>query len=145
MASGDTEVVGMPQTFRIDQAATFDGVILLSVEPKVAFGGSEQDRNGDGVLKWEAQVVAGFKAFNRTNNEVLKVGVASYTNPMEGLSAYSPVQLVDFEVGVMARERRNKDTGASEMTGVQIWYRCGEIRSTSATGSVRKLPQPESA
>jgi hypothetical protein len=128
----------VPQTFKIDQAATFDGVILLSVEPKVAFGGTEQDRNKDGLPKWEAQVVAGFKAFDRTNNEVLKIGLASYTNPMDGLTAYTPVQLVDFEVGVMARERRNKDTGASEMTGVQIWYRCGEIRPISAVGG-RKL------
>lgn len=132
----------MPQTFRIDQAATFDGVVLLSVEPKVAFGGTEQDRNRDGVPKWEAQVVAGFKAFDRTNNEVLKIGVASYVNPMDGLAAYSPVQLVDFEVGVMARERRNKETGASEMTGVQIWYRCGEIRSIGAVGG-RKLHAAE--
>ncbi len=128
----------MPQTFRIDQAATFDGVILLSVEPKLAFGGTEQDRTKDGLPKWEAQVVAGFKAFDRTNNEVLKIGLASYTNPMEGLTPYAPVQLIDFEVGVMARERRNKETGASEMTGVQIWYRCGEIRSTSATGHSRR-------
>lgn len=129
----------MPQTYKIDQAATFDGVVLLSVEPKITFGGTEQDRNKDGLPKWEAQVVAGFKAFGSTNNEVLKIGLASYTNPMDALTAYTPVQLVDFEVGVMARERRNKDTGASEMTGVQVWYRCGEIRAVGATG--RKLHQ----
>lgn len=39
----------MPQTYKIDQAATFAGVVLLSVEPKVAFGSTEQDRTGDGV------------------------------------------------------------------------------------------------
>ncbi|MCA1695806.1 MAG: hypothetical protein LC749_14340 [Actinobacteria bacterium] len=135
----------MPQTFKIDQAATFDGVILLSVEPKLAFGSTEQDRTKDGLPKWEAQVVAGFKAFDRTNNEVLKIGLANYTNPMEGLTPYTPVTLVDFEVGVMARERRNKETGASEMTGVQIWYRCGEIRSTASTGSARRPHIAESA
>jgi hypothetical protein len=134
----------MPQTFKIDQAATFDGVILLSVEPKVAFGGTEQDRTKDGTPKWEAQVVAGFKAFDRTSNEVLKIGVTSYTNPMDGLTPYTPVQLIDFEIGVMARERRNKDTGASEMTGVQIWYRAGEMRAISAV-SGRKLHAADGA
>ena len=39
----------MPQTYKIDQAATFAGVALLSVEPKVAFGSIEQDRTSDGV------------------------------------------------------------------------------------------------
>lgn len=131
----------MPQTFKIDQAATFDGVILLSVEPKVAFGGTEQDRTKDGLPKWEAQVVAGFKAFDRTNNEVLKVGLTGYANPMETLTPYTPVHLIDFEVGVMARERTNKATGAVEQVGVQIWYRCGEIRPVSAIG--RKLHAAE--
>lgn len=134
----------MPQTFKIDQAATFDGVILLSVEPKVAFGGTEQDRTKDGTPRWEAQVVAGFKAFDRTANEVLKIGVASYVDPMESLTPYTPVQLVDFEVGVMARERRNKDTGASEQVGVQIWYRCGGIRAISAVAG-RKLHAADGA
>lgn len=131
----------MPQTFRIDQAATFDTVIVLSVEPKVAFGGSEQDRNKEGLPKWEAQVVAGFKAFDRTSNEVLKVGLASRTNPMDAITAYTPVQLIDFEVGVMARERTNKTTGTTEQVGVQVWYRCSEIRPIAATGQVRKLHQ----
>lgn len=129
----------MPQTFRIDQAATFDTVIVLSVDPKIAFGGTEQDRAADGRPKWEAQVVAGFKAFDRTTNEVLRIGLASYEDPMHGLSPYSPVELVDFEVGVMARERTNKATGTSEQVGVQVWYRCSEIRPISATGSLRKL------
>jgi hypothetical protein len=127
----------MPQTFKIDQAATFDGVILLSIEPKVAFGGTDQDRTKDGLPKWEAQVVAGFKAFDRTNNEVLKIGLASHRNPMDSLTPYTPVHLVDFEVGVMAKERTNKTTGAVEQVGVQVWYRCGEIRATSP----RKLHQ----
>lgn len=135
----------MPQTFKIDQAATFDGVILLSVEPKTAFGGSEQDRTREGMPKWEAQVVAGFKAFDRTNNEVLKVGLTSYQNPMDGLTPYTPVQLIDFEIGVMAKERKDKDTGASVMTGVQLWYRCSEIRATSATGIRRPHLAADSA
>jgi hypothetical protein len=63
---------------------------------------------------------------------------------MDSLTAYTPVQLIDFEIGVMARERRNKDTGASEMTGVQIWYRAGEIRPISAVTG-RKLHAADGA
>lgn len=59
----------MPQTYKIDQAATFAGVVLLSVEPKVAFGSTEQDRTGDGVPKREAQLVAGFHQFGKISNE----------------------------------------------------------------------------
>jgi hypothetical protein len=129
----------MPRTFKIDQAATFDTVIVLSVEPKIAFGSTEQDRTKEGLPKWEAQVVAGFKAFDRTSNEVLKVGLASHANPMESITSYMPVHLIDFEVGVMARERTNKSTGATEQVGVQVWYRCSEIRPI--VGQVRKLHQ----
>jgi hypothetical protein len=70
----------VPQTYKIDQAATFAGVALLSVEPKVAFGSTEQDRTSDGVPKWEAQLVAGFHQFGKINNEILKVGVVAHTN-----------------------------------------------------------------
>lgn len=125
----------MPQTYKIDQAATFSGVILLSVEPKIAFNSTEQERTTDGVPKWEAQLVAGFRQFGRTNNEVLKVGLTSHANPMDGLAPYTPVELVDFELGVMERKNR---TG--EITGVQVWYRAGELRSTAAIPSRRLYP-----
>jgi hypothetical protein len=117
----------MPQTYKIDQAATFAGVILLSVEPKIAFNSTEQERTTDGVPKWEAQLVAGFRQFGRTNNEVLKVGLISHTNPGDGVAPYTPVELVEFELGVMERKNRQ-----GEITGVQVWYRAGELRSTAA-------------
>jgi hypothetical protein len=122
----------MPQIFKIDQAATFSGMILLSVEPKVTFGGTEQERSGDGILKWELQLVAGFRQFDKTNNEVLKVGLTSHINPGDGIPPYTPVELVGFEVGVM--DKKNK---SGEILGAQIWYRCSEIRSTAAVNGRR--------
>lgn len=129
----------MPQTFKIDQAATFSGVVLLSIEPKPVFGSTDvQDTTSDGVPKWEAQVVAGFRQFGKTVNEVLKIGLTRHGNPMEGLTPYTPVELVDLEVGVMPKERKDRDTGQSEMVGVTVWYRCAEIRSTAASNGSRK-------
>ena len=40
--------------------------------------------------------------------------------PGEGLAPGTPVELIDFEIGVM--ERKNRE-GA--VTGVQVWYRAG--------------------
>ncbi|MCA1707249.1 MAG: hypothetical protein LC808_29880 [Actinobacteria bacterium] len=122
----------MPQTYKIDQAATFAGVVLLSVEPKVAFGSTEQDRTGDGVPKWEAQLVAGFHQFGKISNEILKVGVVAHTNPGDGLAPYTPVELVGFEVGVM--ERKSRD---GQVIGVQVWYRAEQLRAISSTASRR--------
>src|SRR5947209_19681159 len=104
----------MPQTFKIDQAATFSGVVVLSIEPKRDFGSETQAVTSDGVPKWEAQLAAGFRQFNRTVNEVLKVGLVSHTNPADEIQPYQPVELIDFEVGVMPRERRDRDTGQTE-------------------------------
>ena len=39
----------MPATFVVDQAATFSAVVLLSCEPKLAFGSDQQDKTRDGV------------------------------------------------------------------------------------------------
>jgi hypothetical protein len=126
----------VPQTFKVDQAATFTKVILLEVEPKVAYGSDQQERNREGVLRWSAQVVAGFRAFDRSSNEVLKIGFDSETEPQ--IEPYTPIELVDFEIGFMAKERKNKETGASEMTGVSVWCRCREIRPISSTASGRR-------
>jgi len=118
----------MPQTFKIDQAATFAQVMVLSVEPKLAFGADKQDTTKDGTPKWEAQVVAGFRQFGRTVNEVLKVGIASHVNPAEQVQPYTPVQLVGLEVGVMERSGKN-----GEPNGFSVWYRADELRSTADT------------
>lgn len=135
----------MQQQFKVDQAATFASVILLSVEPKLGFGSTEQERTKDGTHRWLVQLVAGFRQFGRVANEVITVTVASYSNPGDALTPYSPVELVGFEVGVMPHERKNRDTGQKEIVGVKVWYRCDEVRSTAAISIGRKLHSAEGA
>lgn len=135
----------MQQQFKVDQAATFASVILLSVEPKCGFKSTEQERTRDGVPRWEVQLVAGFRQFDKVTNEVIKVNVASYTNPGDALTPYVPVELINFEVGVMEKTRKNRDTGATEQIGINVWYRCDEVRSTTATSIGRKLHAAEGA
>jgi hypothetical protein len=135
----------MQQQFKVDQAATFASVILLSVEPKLGYRSTEQERTKDGTPRWAVQLVAGFRSFDRVVNEVITVNVASYSNPGDALTPYGPVELINFEVGVMEKTRKNKDTGATEQIGINVWYRCDEVRSTSAISSGRKLHSAEGA
>jgi len=130
----------MPQTYKVDQAATFSTVVLLSVEPKAIFGSDEQDRTSDGVPKWEVQCAAGFRQFGKITNEIVKVGMISHQRPGDGIPAYSPIELVDLEIGVMPKSRKNRDTGDEEMIGVTVWARCSEIRAIGATAS-RQFPR----
>jgi hypothetical protein len=122
----------VPATFVVDQAATFRAVVLLSCEPKLAFGSTEQDKDKDGTPKWELQLVGGFRQFGRTLNEVIKVGVVSEKNPVEGIGPFSPVQLAGFEVGVMERTKNG------EVVGVQVWYRAESVRPIGAIPNGRK-------
>ncbi len=129
----------MIQNFKIDQAATFDSIRLLSVGPKTAFGDQyRQETTKEGVAKWEAQLVAGFRQFGRTQNEIIKVGIAAEGDPGEGIALASPVELVDFEIGVMEKTKRDPNTGDERVIGVQVWYRCREIRSTAEPTGDRK-------
>jgi hypothetical protein len=121
--------------FKIDQAATFQGIAFLSCDPKRAFGSDRQEMTkGDNPLpKFELQVVAMTRdQFGRPQNEVLRVGIASNTDPAKGLAPYTPVQLVNFEIGVMEKTKRNPETGEEKVIGVQVWYRAQEIRSLAA-------------
>ena len=125
----------MPAVFFVDQAATFSAVVLLSCEPKLKFDSDQQDATRDGVPKWELQCVCGFRdQFGRTSNEVLKIGVASSSNPADGVPQFSPVQLVNFVVGAM--EKRSRD---GDLTGITVWYRADEVRPLSATSGRSKL------
>jgi hypothetical protein len=121
----------MPQTFIVDQAATFEAVAYLSCEPKIAFGTRDrQETTADGTPKWSVELVAGFRQFGKVTSEVIKVSVTSVKNPGEGLSMYTPVHLVNFTVGVNAPEERiNEKTGQKRIVGGTAWYRCDEIRS----------------
>jgi hypothetical protein len=113
--------------FKIDQARTFMGIAFL--------GSDVQEVAKDGTPKWQVEVVAGFRdQFGRVNNEVLKIGVASHKNPGEGVHPYTPVQLVEFEVGVMEKTKRNPETNEERVIGVTVWYRANEVRPLAATG-----------
>jgi hypothetical protein len=126
----------MISNFKVDQAATFAAVAYLSSEPKIKYGSeTDQEAMKDGRPKWTVQVIAGFKdQFGKVANEVLRIGVASHRDPGEGLALYSPVHLIDFEVGVMERTKKD-ETGQEKVIGAQIWYRAGEVRPIAATSS----------
>lgn len=124
----------MFSNFKIDQAATFAGVAFLASEPKLKFGSqSDQECAKDGTPKWNVQVVAGFRdLFGKVQNEVLKISVAASKDPGANVAPYTPVQLVNFEVGVMEKTKRDDD-GNQQVIGFQVWYRASEIRPTSVT------------
>ncbi|TDB66110.1 hypothetical protein, partial [Micromonospora sp. KC721] len=95
----------MPQTFIVDQAATFQAVAFLGAEPRIEFGTRDkQETTKDGLPRWDVQVVAGFRDnFGKVQNEVIKVGYAGAKNPAESIGMYTPVHLVNFTVGVMEK------------------------------------------
>jgi hypothetical protein len=129
--------------FKIDQAATFQGIAFLACEPKTKFNPvkgapREQELTADKTPKWEVQVAAIFRSeFRGVQSEVLKIGVASHTDPGKGLMPYTPVELVNFEVGVMEKTKKNPETGEERVIGLQVWYRAAEIRPIAATASKR--------
>lgn len=120
----------MIQNFKIDQTRTFSSVLLLGVEAKTAFGESDrQETTRDGMPKWTAQLAAEFRAFGRPQRELINVGLIAEKNPGDGLMPGTPVELLDFEIGVM--EKKNRD---GQVIGVQVWYRAGSLRPISAMG-----------
>jgi hypothetical protein len=128
------------QTYKVDQAATFASCVLLSVEPKLGFKSTAQELAGDGTPKWEAQVVAGFRQFGRTVNEVIKVGLVSATNPGDAVTPYQPIELIGLEIGFMPKEAKDKETGEKRQVGVNIWCRAEGIRPIAvAGGHLRKI------
>ena len=94
------------------------------------FGSDVQETTKDGVPKWEVQLVASFRQFGRSTNEIIKVGMTSPSQPGTELGPAEPVQLVGFEIGVMDKKNRE-----GQIVGAQVWYRCQEVRALSATSS----------
>lgn len=130
----------MPAIFHVDQARTFRMVMFLSSAPKTVFGNNQQqDKTSDGTPKWEVQVVATFEQFGRTENEILKVGVASHTDPAMPLNGTpQPVELVGFRVGVSPAEKRTDKNGNERISGGTAWYQADEIRSLMPAAQSRK-------
>lgn len=121
----------MISNFKIDQTATFAGLVFLSCDPKLGFQSTEQEKTKDGTPKWELQILGAFRdGFGKTNNEVVKVGIAAHHNPADGIAAFSPVQLVDFEVGVMERTKKDQN-GQEKVIGVSVWFRASKLRSNA--------------
>jgi hypothetical protein len=124
----------MPQTFVVDQAATFAAVAYLQSGPRLQFGTQMQDSTSDGIPKWDVELVASFRDnFGKLSSEVIKIGVASPKDPGEGMGMYTPVQLVNFVVGVMDKTIKDRNTGETKVVGAQVWYRADALRPTAAT------------
>jgi hypothetical protein len=122
--------------FKIDQAGTFAGLVFLSCDPKLEYQKTTQETTKDGTPKWEVQILGAFRdGFGKTNNEVVKVGIAAHHNPGDGIAAFSPVQLVDFEVGVMERTKKDQN-GQEKVIGVSVWFRASKLRSLADTTPV---------
>lgn len=122
--------------FKIDQAATFRGVAFLSSVAKVAFGQTSQETTKDGTPKWTVEVIgSSVDQFGKPSNHVIKIGVASHTDPGKGLMMYTPVALNGFEVGVMEKTKKDRNTGEEKIIGVQVWFRAESIAPITATAS----------
>jgi hypothetical protein len=122
----------MRANFKIDQASSFAGMVFLSCSEKRAFGSEQQEVTKDGRLKWTVEVLAAaYDGFGGTTNEVMKVGVASRTNPAEGLNTFEPIELGDFEVGVMEKTKKTPD-GGEKVIGVTVWFRASELKRAAA-------------
>lgn len=118
----------MPQTFIVDQEATFNAIAFLSSKPKFKYGTQEQDVTKNGIPKWEVQVIANFRDnFGQESNEILRVGMNLIEDPGKTLKIYTPVILHNFTVGVMDKTYVDKTTGEMKTGGAQVWYRCDEI------------------
>ena len=121
----------MLSNFKIDQVATFAGLVFLSCEAKLGFQSTSQETTKDGTPKWEVQVLGACRdGFGKTNNEVVKVGIASHSNPGDTIPAFAPVNLVDFEVGVMERTKKDQN-GQERVIGATVWFRASKIRANA--------------
>jgi hypothetical protein len=137
------------QTFVIDQPATFQALAFLECSPRMKFGSrDQQETNAAGTPKWDVQLIAGFRdRFDATksNHQTLKVGIIADRNPAEGLSMYTPVQLVGLMVGVTpVEERINKRTGEKEAVGGKYWFAAEGLRPLHAVPTQTTTTQSSS-
>lgn len=127
-----------PNSFKIDQAATFQMVMVMDVAPKLKFGSeTDQECLKDGTPKWTAQVTAGFRTFGAPKFAVLAITIASHEDPCQGVQPGMPVELVGLEVGVMDKKVKDRDTGQEKIVGAQVYYRAEGIRPIGATAHKR--------
>lgn len=123
----------MQTQFKIDVRKSFEALVFVSCEPKLKFRSTEQETTKDGLPKWDVQVLAMIRnPFGQLTNEILKVGMASRSNPAEGLGHFTPVDLADLEVGVIEKTKK-MDDGTERIIGVNVWFRASEILNVSET------------
>lgn len=133
-----------PNTFKIDATATFTMLLLMAVEPKLKFGSdSDQECTKAGIPKWVAQVTAGFSTFGKTSYEVLPVTIVSNEDPRQSVQPGTPVELADFEVGVMDKTITDRDSGERKVVGAQVYYRASGLRPIGGRPSPRAEQKAE--
>lgn len=137
----------MPQTFVVDQAASFDGIAFLKSTPKTVYGQPDvKDTTQDGRIKWEIRLICAFKdQFGGDQHEIIKVNIASHTDPGDGLAQYTPVQLVNFVVGVVPPKMGTDRDGGQKISGGSTWFRADAIQSATAPSNGRTKAAPADA
>ena len=96
----------MQTTFVIDQDKTFGAAKFTKVDvsPKVKFGSDtgEQATTKDGKPQWVAQLLVQYtNGFGAEVAEVLKLTIASESDPGKSIPDMSPVDVEGLTVGVM--------------------------------------------
>jgi hypothetical protein len=109
---GQTRKAGTPMlgTFAVDTGKTFTTALLMASQPKTRFGTSDQDTTSQGIPKWEAQVAVSFAAeFGMpAAADVIKVTIASPSDPASGIAPGTAVDLQDLRVGYTVAEKNEK-------------------------------------
>lgn len=128
----------MQTTFVIDQDKTFGAAKFtkIGVAPKVKFGSDtgEQATTKDGVPQWVAQLLVQYKnGFGAEVAEVLKLTIASETEPGKAIPDMSPVLTEGLTVGVM--EGRDGQGFSMFFRAESLAPAAPDVRLKSATNS----------
>lgn len=116
----------MIDRYAIDFAKTFNGAMLLAIEPKMqradrndAKSAMEQAKDKEGVLKWTVTVAVQVKSFESVKFDTVPITVTSPTRPYAQVAPGSPVVIEGLEMGIMAQSRG----------GFSVFYSATNIRS----------------
>ena len=102
----------MPQNFKVDQAATFANVILLSSAPKLKFGSDvDQECTKDGTPKFIPSCSLPLTGKNVV--DMIVTDLAVFQRADHG----SPFKLIELAPGVTADEVAAKTTARYETAG----------------------------
>jgi catalase len=102
----------MADRFSINFAKTFNGAMLLSVEPKMQRADrtnskSEQVQalDKEGVPKWTVILAVQTKSFEQTKFENIQITVTSPNKPYGAIPLGSMVTVEGLELGIMAQSK----------------------------------------